>query len=993
MLRIAQCNETSVPIVDGVGRVVFEYAKALGLRGHESYMIAPSGNTGYRGKYPFEIVDFAAVKMPKSPQYSAGIARLDAHYSNRIDQIKLDIVHAHSPGPSGLEGARLAAKQGIPLIGTFHSKYHEDILRVTKSEGLAQIGVRYVVDFFDRCDEVWTVSNLAADTLRGYGYRGRIEVVPHGTAIPTISRQDVEAAKKAFTLSNEPVLLYTGQMDWKKNLRLTLNAAASLYRQGMRFQLVLAGQGHDEGAIRALVQELELGPVVTFTGHITEQKLLNGLYAVASLFVFPSNYDTAGLVVREAAAAGTPSVVLAGSAPAEVVDDNINGFLCEDDTNSLAGVIARALADPAKLDEIGAKAKRTIPQPWETVVDGVVERYEALVDREKFRLKRKRGILRKELTVVDRSIEKRAVTMMRRFLRRDLQHVYAYGYTPVKRIEAAAQPIHLPRSSPEEQGVSSRELLSLYHTFDADIAANLHALMVVKNGYVIAEGYWAPYEKGIPHQLYSFSKSVTGTAIGMLIDEGRLSLDERVVDIFAEKVAEPANHPFKDVTVWHLLTMSSGARFNELGTALGGDWIQEFLDSGVRFAPGTQFSYNSLNTYVLAAIIYRKTGQGLLEFLKPRLFEPLGIQTVSWEICPQGIEKGGWGLSLTVEEMAKLGLLYLQKGRWNVNGEERQLLSSRWVEEATRVQIDTPHGECKDGYGYQVWMAPTEGGFLFNGAFGQYMVALPRQKAVVAIQSGSGLLFAQSNTMAYVRRCLMIASGGPIPHRPALENALLATTRTLSCRNKEDATPLGILPMPFSWVVEQLGGRAYAFTPNTMGLFPVALQSVHNVFSEGITHVCFTADGDGLLARFTEGDREYGLRVIADGFARTSMQIRDECCEVAVSARFGMQPTGAPLLRLHLYFLETPFTRVLTLACRDDSATLTADELPTLQSAAGMLMAIANLNYSDITGMMPILRNERLQDHLLSFAASSITGKHALEGRADAEGEQVPAQD
>jgi|GEM_PF-40297 len=990
MLRVAQCNDTFLPIVDGVGRVTFEYARALGQRGHECYVIAPMRNTGYLGKYPFELVDFTSVKVPGSPQYSTGIARLDSHYSARIDQIKLDIVHAHSPGPSGLEAARLAAKQGVPLIGTFHSKYHEDILRYIKSEGLAQIGVRYIVDFFDRCDEVWTVSNSAADTLRSYGYHGRIEVVPHGTAIPTITQQDIDAARTQFSLSGDPVLLYTGQINWKKNLRLTLNAAANLYRQGLRFQLVLAGQGQDEAAIRALTQELEIAGLVRFTGHILDTRLLNGLYANASLFVFPSNYDTAGLVVREAAAAGVPSVVLAGSAPAEVVEDGANGFLCEDDAFSLSSVIARALNDPAKLKRIGAEAKRTIPQPWETVMDNVIDRYSALVDREKFRLKRKRGILRRELTAVDKSIEKRTVDMMRRFMRKDLQHVYVYGYTPPKRLPAPAQAEEapLPRSSPEEQGVSSRELLALYHTFDADVPANLHAMMVVKNGYVISEGYWAPYEKGAPHELYSLSKSVTGTAVGMLADEGKLSLDERIVDIFADKVADPASHPFKDVTVWHLLTMSSGARFNEIGTALGEDWEQEFLDSGTRFPAGTQFSYNSLNTYMLSAIVKRKSGEGLLEYLQPRLFGPLGIKNASWETCPLGTEKGGWGLSLALEDVAKIGLLYLQKGRWNAGGEERQLLSAHWVEEATRVQIDTPNGECRDGYGYQIWIAPVESGFLFNGAFGQYMVALPRQKALVALFSGSGNLFAQSNTMAYVKRCLLIASGAPIPRRAALESALSAVMLTLSCRSREETAPAGTLPMPFRWIREQLCGHAYLFPPSTAGLSPVALQSVHNNFSSGITRVAFSSDeSGGFCVMFTEGGREHILPVAEDGFTRAALSLGPETFPVAVSARYGMQSTGAPLLRLYLYFLETPFTRVLTFACREDAAALTCDEIPTLQKAGSMLMAIANLNYSDLTGMMPFLRNHRLQSHLLSFATSSVTGRHALEGRTAEETE------
>ena len=161
-MRIAQCNESFLPIADGVGRVVYEYANALGERGHESYVIAPMSQAGYRQNYPFEIVDFVSVPLPGTAKFRTGVATLDRHYMARIDEVKLDLIHAHSPGLAGIEAVRLASKLHIPLVGTFHTRYQEDILRFTHSESLTSLGLKYVVDFYDRCDEVWAVSEFAA---------------------------------------------------------------------------------------------------------------------------------------------------------------------------------------------------------------------------------------------------------------------------------------------------------------------------------------------------------------------------------------------------------------------------------------------------------------------------------------------------------------------------------------------------------------------------------------------------------------------------------------------------------------------------------------------------------------------------------------------------------------------------------------------------------------------------------------------------------------
>lgn len=378
-MHIGLCSDSFLPIVDGVGRVVVSYARAIAKRGEPCYVIAPMSDTGYRGGYPFELVDFISMGVPGSPQYSTGIPMLDSHYEQRISKIPLDIVHAHSPFIAGQEALRLAKKRNIPLVGTFHSRYYDDFYKATGTETLANMGVKYVVNFYDKCDEVWTVSYSSADTLHDYGYRGRIIVMPNGTPDVVPDPADRALAIKTFSLPDKPILFYCGQMNWKKNIRRILESAAEIQARGVDFALVFAGQGPDVDAIQSLAASLNLTHRVILTGHVTNEHLLNGLYQAASLFVFPSLYDTSGMVVREAAAMGTASVVVRGSAAAEPIHDGQNGLLCADTTESLADVLQGALSHPDITVRLGKSARETIYLSWDAIAGDVLERYRHLI--------------------------------------------------------------------------------------------------------------------------------------------------------------------------------------------------------------------------------------------------------------------------------------------------------------------------------------------------------------------------------------------------------------------------------------------------------------------------------------------------------------------------------------------------------------------------------------------------------------------------------------
>lgn len=379
MLRIGQFTDTFLPIVDGVGRVVQAYSETLCRLGNQVTVVAPMYDTGFQGGFPYQLVEYVASSVPGMKQYKVGEAVLDAHYRQRIRMIELDVIHAHSPFTAGSEALRLASVRKLPLVATFHSKYYDDFLKATRSESIAKMGVKLVVSFYNRCDEVWAVGKNTADVLRGYGYEGEIQVMPNGATMRTASATDIAEVNRRWNLGEDPLFFFAGQMDWKKNLLTVLEACARLKKHGTRFRLLLAGQGIDMNAIGDKIRELDIQDRAEQIGHITDASLLDALYDRADLFTFPSLYDAAPMVVREAAVMGTPSVMVRGSTAAEIIRDGENGLLCENSSEDLARVMTEALKDPGKLKEIGRRAKETIPVPWEKVLEKAVERYERLV--------------------------------------------------------------------------------------------------------------------------------------------------------------------------------------------------------------------------------------------------------------------------------------------------------------------------------------------------------------------------------------------------------------------------------------------------------------------------------------------------------------------------------------------------------------------------------------------------------------------------------------
>lgn len=308
---------------------------------------------------------------------------------------------------------------------------------------------------------------------------------------------------------------------------------------------------------------------------------------------------------------------------------------------------------------------------------------------------------------------------------------------------ARAAEVKLPRSTPEAQGVSSRAVRDFIETANQKIDT-LHSLMLVRHGQVVAECWWQPEGPQKPHVLHSLSKSFTSTAVGLAVAEGKFSIDDPVLKFFPEDAPKEPSNNLKQMRVRDLLTMSTGHQVEAKFTA-DTPWVQTFLAHDVPHKPGTHFQYNTPATHMCSAIVQKVTGETVLEYLRPRLFEPLGIEHPEWGNSPQGITVGGWGLQIRTEDIAKFGQLYLQKGRWN----GKQLVPAAWVEQATSKQVSNgsdPSRDWDQGYGFQFWRC-RHGAYRGDGAFGQFCIVLPEHDAVIAITADTKDMQAELNVV------------------------------------------------------------------------------------------------------------------------------------------------------------------------------------------------------------------------------------------------------
>ena len=537
------------------------------------------------------------------------------------------------------------------------------------------------------------------------------------------------------------------------------------------------------------------------------------------------------------------------------------------------------------------------------------------------------------------------------------------------------------RATPESQGISSDLFAALLRELDASKDTEMHHFMALRHGKVICECNFAPYPKGMWHITHSMCKSITGMAIGMLIEEEKLKLDENIYDIFPDHINAFSKIFRPVITVENLLTMTSGVTFNESGIVSGNDWLGSFLNASVNGKPGTEFQYNSLNTYVLSAIVTKRTGETLTEYLTPRLFGPLGITKYYWETCPKGITKGGWGLFLCAEDMAKLGQLYLQRGKWN----GQQLVSEYWIEISTARHLKTQNDTY--GYGYQLWMEQRPGSFEYNGMLGQNVIIYPDMDMVLVTNAGNKEMFQDCIMLNIIRKYFPVNyhPADVLPENPLSysllkrlcgelengENNNRSTSlrgrwkRNVVSRRKHSDKKYSYRisaavdrPSDHHSFMRAVSGRTYVMEQQNIGIAPLFVQVFHNNMTDGISEISFTYDAGNFYVSFTEGEVIHKLSV---GFGRAAdgcVDLHGEHYLVATLGEFARDENDIPVLKLEITFIEECVKRKVHIFFHEDNGIeIRWNETP------GKKMILAGL--SSITEELSgnFLYNSLLGDH------------------------------
>jgi CubicO group peptidase (beta-lactamase class C family) len=474
----------------------------------------------------------------------------------------------------------------------------------------------------------------------------------------------------------------------------------------------------------------------------------------------------------------------------------------------------------------------------------------------------------------------------------------------------------LPRTPPEHQGISSSSILRFVEALESQMH-DVHSFMLLRHGCVVAEGWWSPHGRDDKHMQFSVSKSFTATGVGLAISEGYFSIDDPVLSFFRDEAPAEVSDHLTAMRVRDLLTMTTGHAVDTWAYMIersDGNWLRGFFEVPILYEPGTHFLYNTGATYLLSAIVQKTTGMRLIDYLETRLFEPLGIKNATWEESPQGINSGGIGLSVTTEDVARFGQLYLQKGMWR----NRQILPEGWVEEATSVQISNGNAsmlsDATQGYSYQFWRC-RHGAYRASGLFGQYCIVMPEQDAVLVITSGIDVFDADHLLNLTWEWLLPAMQQNTLP-----ENAEAANTLAMKLSNLMLPFVQGQTRTP---VLSRTSGRTYKVDSNDLRIETIALD-----FSEaGCIVRIKTAEGEETI-HCGYGVWQRGQTTLFNGrWASAPMPI-------AASGAWTAEDSFTMVVRLY----ETPFYYTLIYHFIEDELMFEVRVNVTLESTKPLLM-------------------------------------------------------
>ncbi len=495
----------------------------------------------------------------------------------------------------------------------------------------------------------------------------------------------------------------------------------------------------------------------------------------------------------------------------------------------------------------------------------------------------------------------------------------------------------LKRATPEEVGISSAYIREFISKIASDKTLNMHNLLIIKDGKLICEAVFGAQRLDIWKHTFSACKSITSLAIGMLIDDGALALNDRVVSVFPGEIGAIAKIRLKDLTVEDLLTMRSSVLFAEVESATDEKWIREFFSSTTDGEIGETFRYNSLNTYILSAIVLQKTGKGLSQFLEERLFRPLGIADYYWEKSPEEIEKGGWGLYIYPEDLAKLGILVMNGGVYD----GKRLISEEYIQDAISQHVKVTEDECLFDYGYQIWVGNDVDSFLFNGMLGQNVLGFRKNDVLLVTHAGNSEFFQSSSYFKYALEFFGRDFLHVLPKNRRAESILNKTVSGLSLYQSKGFWHRFFNLYRRKRTFDLLKGEYTVKKGDhaSIGVMPLILQMVQSEYTKGFESISLDYENEAPCIRYCEKDCIHTFILGFDSPIVESHCFGSNTFWVANTASLKQNEDNNWVLTVRLDFLETPSSRIIKIIF-GDNVLLKQEEIPGEEFAADLTEAV-----------------------------------------------------
>ncbi len=532
---------------------------------------------------------------------------------------------------------------------------------------------------------------------------------------------------------------------------------------------------------------------------------------------------------------------------------------------------------------------------------------------------------------------------------------------------------------PEEVGISSIELNNMLIKMSKSKEANLHHIVIIKNGKTVLDTAFYPYMRDIWHVSHSACKTLISLAIGILVTRKMLTLDKKLVDIFDNECNIVSKIKLGKISVKHLLTMTSGLIANEIMIVSQKDWLKAALDSSVSFEPGSKFQYNSINTYLLSCIVEKISGKSAFMFLKENLFSILKIENIFWESCPMNRTKGGWGLYILPSDLAKIGVLMLNKGKW----EGKEIVSEKYIDEMTKASVLPPKELGLNGYGYQVWIGERENSFVFNGMLGQNLHCFKEKDTVVAVTGGNKELFGRCEVNDIIDE--YFGKGKIYTENKRAErtnhNKLKKTIENLTNPVFHLQTENKLIDkIPYlrnkvqSKNISRIKGKKILLASKKLSLEPFFSKLLTNNYPEGISEISFIEENKNLFMKLKEGECENIIPLNFSEFVFSDVVSGENKFKVAAKAQFTVNEDGVKVLKISMPFLEHSNGRIIKIFFEDENKVrIKMEEIPGKKVIEEGVLALGSMFPEKGGGTLM----KKIDPTLVKMMASMITEPEA----------------